>query len=172
MTQSGGSIEVEQVPGRGACFRIRLPVAEPGAADETPTHAAPARVVGAGEVILVVEDEESVRAVIAASLRRFGFRPIVADGPADVERALGTSETPPAALVSDIVMPGMDGRTLAGRLRDRFPGMGVVLTSGYDPDANDGRTFADIPGAVFVPKPFEPGALAAAVSSVLMQQDP
>ena len=98
---------------------------------------------------------------------RFGFRPIVADGPVDVERALSTSDVPPAVVVSDIVMPGMDGRTLATSLRERFPAIGVVLTSGYDPEAETGQPFRDIPGAAFVPKPFEAGVLAAAVASVL-----
>ena len=170
VTQSGGSIEVEGVSGGGARFRIRLPVAPPDAGDHSRPQVLPGQTIGAGETILVVEDESGVRAVIEASLARFGFRPIVAGGPADVERALATIETSPAVLVSDIVMPGLDGRTLATQLLERFPGIGVVLTSGYDPDADGTPTLDDIPGAVFLPKPFEPGALAAAVASVLAQR--
>lgn len=170
MVQSGGSIDVGSTEAGGARFVIRLPTAATSTGSSPTPRAVADHVQGAGQTILVVEDEAAVRSIIEATLTRFGFHPVMASGPADVERALREAGTPPAALVTDIVMPGLDGRSLAHMLRSRFPRIGVVLISGYDPDAggpDDGPLAARIPGSLFVPKPFDPAERAAAVAEVM-----
>lgn len=170
VVQSGGSIDVGNTAGSGARFVIRLPTAATDVGSPPKPRAIADEVRGLGQTILVVEDEPAVRSIIEATLVRFGYHAVMASGPADVERALAGAVTPPAAMVTDIVMPGLDGRTLAQRMRTRYPRIGVVLISGYDPDAggtDDGLLAARIPGSLFVAKPFDPAELAAAVSEVL-----
>jgi two-component system cell cycle sensor histidine kinase/response regulator CckA len=165
VAQSGGHIAVETRPGKGTTFRIHLPRHE-GAPPET-APAAPAPPDAAGErsakeaAILLVEDEAPLRRLAERLLRRAGYA--VAAAPS-AEAALDLVVERPAALVSDIAMPGADGVTLARALRARWPGLPVLLLSGYAGAA--GRE-AEAEGFRLLAKPFAPGDLLQAVAALL-----
>jgi two-component system cell cycle sensor histidine kinase/response regulator CckA len=163
--QAGGHIDVDSTPGAGATFRLHLPWCPASAAptvvaNRDATH----RVVpGSGKSVLLVEDEDGVRKLARFALEGQGYQ--VAEAP-DAETALGMLDPGAAVdlLVTDMTMPGMDGRELAGQVRLARPGVGVVFVSGYVPDA--GR-LDDIPGAIFLPKPFTPGDLLRAAGRAI-----
>ncbi len=162
--QSGGFIEVESEAGRGTTFRIHLdPVEAPPSAAPDAAFQAPR---GGPETVLVAEDEPSVRALLVEVLRGHGYAVIEAETP---ERALQLAETekgPLHLLVTDYVMPNMNGRELAQRLLAAHPRLAVLYISGYTDDAG---TLTDDPssGLHFLSKPFTPDALARKVREVL-----
>jgi len=160
--QSGGSIFVNSAPGEGACFSIYLPVsrdtevlragAVPGASDR------------GSETILLVEDEEEVRAVLHQILARKGYRVLQAGSG---EEALVISRLHRGAvhlLLTDVTMPEMKGPELAQRLRAERPATRVVFMSGY----NDERLSDGGPDSpVYLQKPFAPHLLGETVRAVL-----
>jgi two-component system cell cycle sensor histidine kinase/response regulator CckA len=113
--------------------------------------------------VLLVEDEDGVRKFARFALEASGF---VVTEAAAAEAALGLigPDRPLDLLVTDLTMPGMDGRELAGRVRAARPGVGIVFASGYVPE-ND--HFGRVPGAVFLPKPYTPDALLRAAAEAL-----
>ncbi|MBN9519923.1 PAS domain-containing protein [bacterium] len=160
--QAGGQIEVESAPGAGTTFRIGLPWSD---LPPRPSSPGVVRVAaephdGGGRSVLLVEDEDALRRLARNTLEMNGYA--VADAP-DGEAALDLlgPHTPLDVVVTDMVMPGMDGRELAGRVRALRPGVGVVLTSGYVPDA---ERLEGIPGSVFLAKPYTPAELVRAVA--------
>jgi two-component system cell cycle sensor histidine kinase/response regulator CckA len=164
--QAGGRIGVESAPGAGTTFRLSFPWCDgsPNHLAITPPPAAiPERSPTRGASVLLVEDEEAVRKLARITLEGRGYA--VTDAP-DGETALGllTPDRRLDVLVTDMTMPGIDGRELAGLVQARRPGLGVVFVSGYVPDA--GR-LEGVPGAVFLPKPFTPSDLLRAVCRAL-----
>jgi two-component system cell cycle sensor histidine kinase/response regulator CckA len=113
--------------------------------------------------ILLVDDEEGVLAIAARALRQRGWRVIPCDS-AETALARGDSERP-AAVVSDVVMPGMDGPALVRALRARWPGLPAILVSGYA----EGALRLDLAKSEvrFLPKPYTLRALADALDSVV-----
>jgi two-component system cell cycle sensor histidine kinase/response regulator CckA len=121
---------------------------------------------GPAKRILVVDDEEGIRTLVRKVLERQGFQVSEAESGA---AALGLLEREGAAydlLISDMMMPGMDGRTLAGRVSQLRPGIRILFISGYTDDAEvqSGRLPA---GTAFLPKPFQHSALVDAVNRLL-----
>jgi len=173
VNQSGGRIEVGEAPGHGAVFTIHLPVTTRAVVADAPV-ADDAAIHGSGELVLLVEDDDPVRALAQAVLERHGYAVLTVDRPLLVEAALAASAATPDVLVTDVVMPGMDGRVLARSMRKAYPGIGVVLMSGYAPDPASGPGQAGdplegLPGAVFVAKPFDSNGLAAAVQAAMQR---
>jgi signal transduction histidine kinase len=171
VTQSGGRIEVGEARDRGAVFTIHLPVATTTTVAE-PTPPQPEVIRGAGELVLLVEDDDPVRALAQVILERNGYAVLSVDRPLLVDAALAGQTGSPVVLVTDVVMPGMDGRALARSMRRAYPNIAIVLMSGYAPDIGlrSGPTsdpLDGIDGAVFVPKPFDPNGLVAAVRSAM-----
>jgi two-component system cell cycle sensor histidine kinase/response regulator CckA len=122
----------------------------------------PAPLDGRGELVLVVEDAPELRALVVAVLSRAGYRVI---SQADPVQALAAAMPGiPDLLVSDVVMPGMDGPSLAAELRDRHPGLRVLLMSGYSPEHALGGAASSDP---LLPKPFVAEELLHAVRDVL-----
>lgn len=167
--QSGGFIFVDSAVGQGTTFSLLLPAqdAAAGAAAPAPPPEPVRPTPGvAGAAILLVEDEAPVRAFAARALRLKGYSVIEAD---TAEAALEVLADPAVAVdlvVTDVVMPGMDGPTwVREALRDR-PEMRVVFVSGYAEESlNDAH--ARIPNAVFLAKPFSLGDLTATVQRQL-----
>ncbi|MDE3225111.1 MAG: response regulator [Nitrospirota bacterium] len=165
VTKSGGTIKAESVLGQGSTFIIDFPavgeLVEPG-----PAPAAPGQSLGGTETILVVEDEASVRSLIRAVLQAQGYRVLEADsGEAALALCQG-DRSPIDFLVTDVVMPGINGRKLAERLTALRPGVGVLYMSGYTEDEVLHQGVQSL-GAAFLPKPFSAVELTGAVRALL-----
>jgi len=164
--QSGGFIFLESEPGKGTVFKIYLPV-HAAAAEEGP--AAPARKPPVEETwgtgtILLVEDEDMVRTVAERALARQGYTVLTAS---DGEQGLARLEQGDRIdlLISDVVMPGMDGPAMVRAARAARPDLPVLFMSGYAEEQL--RNSIDIPNVSFLPKPFSVNQLAEAARDVL-----
>ena len=163
--QSGGHVKVYSEEGEGTTVKVYFPRLLSGSAEEEAVMPAePDR--ASGQLILIVEDDDDVRAYSADCLRDLGYRVVEAhDGPAAL-RVLGRSEQPPDLMFTDVVMPGMSGRELVDEARKLFPKLKVLYTSGYTRNAivHGGRLDA---GVELIAKPFSPAALGQKVRDVL-----
>ncbi len=168
--QTDGFIFVESEPGQGTVFSIYLPRidADPAAETKRPapqSEAAGADLTGSG-TILLVEDEDAVRLFGARALRNKGYTVIEARSGEQAMEVLNGGEAI-QVLISDVVMPGMDGVTLARFVRMERPDIKVILISGYSEDvARDG--IDPDAGIHFLPKPFSLKQLAGAVKQVIL----
>lgn len=113
----------------------------------------------------MVEDEEAVRKVVVRALRAMGYEVTGASSGAAAIASLEDA-SPPALLVTDVVMPDLDGVSLAEKLAARVPGLKVLFTSGYI-DERITRRGLDRRGAAFLQKPFSPDTLTARVRELL-----
>lgn len=157
--QAGGHLWVESQPGRGTTFRIFLPMAEQIA--EEAVESKPAPQAHGSETILLVEDEDGVRRVMENMLQRRGYR-VLACSCSD--HALQAAELHAGGidlLITDIVMPGMNGRQMADLLLSRRPDMRVLYVSGY------GNPLDASSQGAFLQKPFSHEQFAIKVREVL-----
>jgi CheY-like chemotaxis protein len=167
--QSGGSIGVRSRPGQGASFTIYLPrVEEPACAEITDTES-PGAFEGT-ETVLVAEDEPGVRSLVRASLRLKGYTVLEAGNGTEALALAERHSGPIHLLLTDVIMPQMNGRELSERLKARRPGLKVLFMSGYTDDAvlRRGVVAEDLP---FIQKPFTPSALAGKLRTVLDARD-
>jgi two-component system cell cycle sensor histidine kinase/response regulator CckA len=165
--QHGGNIEVQTEQGKGTTFRILIPAVEskaPTATGPTAEQAPP----GGRETILLVEDEPLVRSVAAMTLKLAGYNVIEVDGPEQAIKLVSERNDKIDLLLSDVVMPEMNGVVLAERLRDARPGMRVLLSSGYSEESLDSRSI-DAGRIMFLPKPYMPDTLRRKVREALDQ---
>ena len=166
--QSGGWIFADSPPGKGAIFTMYLPVHAAAAAapvSRVPARAAarPTETWGTGTVMLV-EDEDMVRAVAERALARQGYSVLTAEnGEAALDLIAATGR--PDLLVSDVVMPGMDGPTMVRRVRERYPDLPILFMSGYAEEQL--RRSIDLDNVAFLPKPFSVQQLADAAREAL-----
>jgi CheY-like chemotaxis protein len=162
--QMGGEIVVDTEPGSGSSFLIVLPAAQ--AADSpqglTVGGTAPSR----GPTVLLVEDEEAVRRLARRFLEAGGYRTIEAANAAEALAICETRGEEVQVLVTDLIMPGMNGRELADRIRANWPDVRVVFMSGYAAESL-GRSFAVDPSIPFLQKPFTRDELVAGVQTAL-----
>ena len=166
INQSGGSISVYSEVGVGTTFKIYLPRMEEAAAIAEPLKF-PSATPG-GETILVVEDNPVIRALAVDVLREHGYLVLEARGG---DEAIAACELCPALnlLLTDVVMPGMNGPELARRLRATRPRLQVLFMSGYTEKTivqQDGA----VPGLNFLEKPFRPEELLSKVAEALSKQ--
>ena len=164
--QSGGWIFADNAPGGGARFTIYLPVHAAGAPVVRTARTAPrpAETWGTGTVLLV-EDEDMVRAVAERALVRQGYTVLAAEhGEAALE--LLDSNGRPDLLISDVVMPTMDGPTMVARARERYPDLPVIFMSGYAEEQL--RRSIDLDNVAFLPKPFSVQQLGDAARDALV----
>ena len=164
--QSGGFVSAESVLGQGTTLCVLLPLHDgPDAAKDSPAPAASPEPLGTGGVVLLVEDEATIRSLAEQALRRAGWD-VLAVEMAEAALALAAqAETPaPDLLISDVVLPGMDGPALLAELRRRWPELPAILVSGYtDSTLRDDLASA---GVVFLPKPYSLKALVAEAAAV------
>jgi len=164
--QAGGHIEVESEPGRGTTFGVYLPATEGAAAEERNGGAKPLDAPGGNETVLLVEDEDAVRALGRIVLRQAGYNVLDAGNGAEALQVCAAYRGPIHLLLSDVVMPEFGGRELAERLVEEYPEMKVLFMSGYTDDAvvRHGVLRDEV---AFLQKPFTPAALARKVRDVL-----
>ena len=165
MDQSGGEIRVDTALGHGTTMHLLLPRLD-DAVVPVPTRDDPPEQLSGTETVLLVEDEDAVRNVAVAALERRGYRVLAAS---DGHAALAISRAYPGRidlLVTDVVMPGLNGRELADRLVQSRPGLPILYVSGYTEDADlrlglsgDTRSLLD--------KPFTSLELARRVRALL-----
>jgi PAS domain S-box-containing protein len=163
--QSGGWIWVYSEPGHGTTFKVYFPRVAEVAAPPTPTPAPPPSVRGS-ETVLVVEDEEMILTLVHKVLQANGYTVLVAASGGDAERVAGQHDGPIHLLMTDVVMPGLNGREVARRLEATRPGIRVLYLSGYTDDAIVHHGVLE-PGVAFLQKPFTPAVLGRKVREVL-----
>jgi two-component system cell cycle sensor histidine kinase/response regulator CckA len=176
--QTGGFIYVDSEADKGTSFHIFLPrhhpeqevqpdpVAANGAVKEPPPEAKPrADLTGQG-TILLVEDEEGLRSLNARGLRSRGYSVIEASNGIEALEALEQKNGAVDLVVSDVVMPEMDGPTLLKTMRDRNPDLKIIFVSGYAEHAFE-KSLPENQQFAFLPKPFTLSQLVAAVKETM-----
>jgi two-component system cell cycle sensor histidine kinase/response regulator CckA len=171
--QSGGYIAAESWVGAGTCFRIWLPRHE-GPADPAlppsltaapPRPPVPQPAPSGGAPVLLVEDEPPLLRLAERALKRAGFEVMTAGSAEEALEMLERGAPKPVALVSDVVMPGLDGLALASKLRETDPDLPVLLVSGYA-EAALGRDLA-AERLRLLPKPYGLADLVAELKAIL-----
>ena len=163
---AGGAIEVRSAPGRGSTFTVYWPLSQDGALTPSAiareqSRRAPRRHSGR---VLVADDEDAIRDMLARLLQKQGLIVETATDGADALRKLESSE-PFDLLVTDMIMPGMDGSELIAAARARQPALRVLAISGYAGDLARRNISADVP---WLQKPFSAQDLAAAIDRALL----
>jgi len=164
--QSEGWIWVDSAPGAGTTFEILLPAVEAPEKETAAESPQKSKEPRGSETILVVDDEEGVREVALMALTAQGYRVLAADSGAEALKIAAAETGPIHALITDAVMPGMNGPALAQRLRESRPQTRVLYISGY---AEDASVLEDAMqrGEAFLQKPFSLDALAQKVRALL-----
>jgi two-component system, cell cycle sensor histidine kinase and response regulator CckA len=153
VTQSGGHILVESAPGQGSVFSIYLPTAPHGAAPAPQPATRPSPLSGGSETVLVVEDEEAVRLLVARSLRQMGYSVLEASSGAEALQLVESHGDQIHLLLTDVMMPKMLGPQVAQQALAKHANMKVVYMSGH----TDQRNFPEElqrDGIHFLQKPF------------------
>jgi two-component system cell cycle sensor histidine kinase/response regulator CckA len=167
--QSGGFISVDSELGKGTCFKIYLPRRKVEQAEAVPVEAPPAvaRDVTGQDTILLVEDEEAVRSFAARALRMRGYNVLEASGGEEALDIVKNDADTIDLIITDVVMPNMDGPTMVRHVKVLKPDLAVIFMSGYAEEAfrRSDQSSEDIH---FLPKPFGLKQLAAKVKEVLV----
>ncbi len=163
--QSGGFLTVDSAPGGGSTFTAYLPTTEEAAdplaaRPEQPTH------IPAGRRVLMVEDESPVRAVVHTMLHRLGFEVLAATHAEDALRLADAHSGTIDLLLTDVIMPGLNGRQLAEQLQKRRPGLRVLYMSGYTDDGLV-QHLVQTADAAYIQKPFDSETLGRKVRQAL-----
>ena len=165
LKQSGGHIGVYSEPGIGTTFRVYLPLTNQVVEAKPTTVAAPSNLLG-DETLLVVEDAEAVRHLVVELLRAKGYEVLAAQNGTEALELARERRDSIALLITDVVMPGMNGRELAERLAAESPGVKTLFMSGYPADTvvQHGITEARF---AFIQKPYSADDLLRAVRHAL-----
>ncbi len=166
--QSGGFITVDSELGKGTCFKIYLPRRKVEVSEALPIEAAPApaRDVTGQDTVLLVEDEDAVRSFAARALRLRGYNVLEASGGEEALDIVKNDANKIDLIITDVVMPNMDGPTMVRHVKALKPDLAVIFMSGYAEEAfrRSDQSSEDIH---FLPKPFGLKQLAAKVKEVL-----
>jgi len=165
--QSCGYIEVQSAPGRGSSFQIYLP-AESQACTALEPNKEAAEVVFAGETVLVVEDAEPLRDLVCQALRASGCVVLSAPEAQEALRVVSQQKGVIDLLITDVIMPGMNGPALAKQVRVLRPETKILYMTGYSGEFV--RADMLIPGVSFIQKPFTPDDLRRKIRKMLAQK--
>ncbi len=163
--QSGGHVSVYSEPGQGSTFKVYLPHVETSAAGPV-LGPAMSRLPRGSETIVLVDDDEGVRAVARRILQRAGYTVLSAPDGVEALRLIGDSSAAVHLLVTDVVMPGLGGRDLVARVRDTHPDLRVLFVSGYTEEGVRRHGVLDTESA-FLEKPFTAERLSQKVREIL-----
>ncbi len=161
--QSEGYVWTYSELGKGTTFKVYLPLAVEARGEGQAPPPAPR---ASGEVVLLVEDETAVREMASRVLQEYGYGVIEASDGREALGLLERSDGRIRLLVTDVVMPGMDGRELARRAEALCPGLPVLYMSGYTDDEIVRRGLLEA-GQPFLQKPFNPETLGGQVARML-----
>jgi len=168
--QTGGFIAVNSEEGKGTTFTIYLPRYEASEQELAETQAVieetPSRDLTGTGAILLVEDEDAVRTFGARALRSKGYEVLEANNGDNALEVLNNTDKTIDLVISDVVMPGIDGPTLIRMLREQKPELKVIFISGYAEDTYRDELDEEN-GVHFLPKPFSLKDLATKVKEVL-----
>jgi two-component system cell cycle sensor histidine kinase/response regulator CckA len=165
--QSRGHVWVSSRQDHGTTFTIYLPQVVAIENAPAPKPATVTATAGGGETILLVDDEEALRSAARRALVRAGYRVIPAvDGPDALRLYMEHTGTPFALVVTDVVMPGLGGRELVGRLKIMSPDLRVLFVSGYTEEGVRKQGVLQ-PGTEFLEKPFTPDKLLRKIREIL-----
>jgi len=169
-----GYVWADSTPGQGTTMRLywpavthdvplALPLEKPATLEQLQADAE-------SRTVWVVEDEEPVRALVARALAGEGLTVVAAEDGAAAIRLLDEAETPPALVITDLVMPRVNGRQLSEAVRARHPDVPILFMSGYASDDVVRRGLMP-EKADFLQKPFTPAELVQAIAGVLDRSD-
>jgi two-component system cell cycle sensor histidine kinase/response regulator CckA len=164
--QSGGTMSVDSEPGRGTTFKLYFPRADRVAVVRSSSRPPDGRHLRGAETVLLVEDEECVRTLARTILTKYGYRVLEAPGGHEALLLCDQYRAPIDLLLTDMVMPRMNGRQLAERLLSLRPELKVLYMSGYTDDAVVRHGIEDATIA-FIQKPITPETLARKVRETL-----
>ncbi len=164
--QHGGNIWVYSEADKGTTFKIYLPASQESQVDEMPAPSSISADLRGSETILLVEDNEQVRHLARGILKRSGYNILVAENGVKAMSILASNDTPIQLLLTDVIMPEMNGKELFERVIKERPGTKVLYMSGYTDDVI-ARSGVLEKGIAFLQKPFTVLALTAKVREVL-----
>jgi CheY-like chemotaxis protein len=171
VAEAGGAIALESAPGRGTSVKVLLP------AEARPSHMRTARVTpvrpaasGKRETVLVCEDEEIVRKIICRTISAQGYEVLEASSAHQALELFDAHEARVRLLLTDVIMPGMNGKELADKVRARAPALPVLFASGYTADVLDLQA-GDIAPEDLLTKPFTPRDLLVRIREKLDRDD-
>lgn len=165
--QNNGFLNVYSEPGKGTTFRIYLPQ-QVEQTVVSPQHKTPDFPVSQGETVLVVEDEPALLMMTQTMLRKLGYQVLAAGTPGEAIGLIRKYESRIHLAITDVIMPEMNGRSLAERLQSLSPGIKVLFMSGYTADVIAHRGVLEA-GVHFLQKPFSIKDLATKVWGVLQE---
>jgi two-component system cell cycle sensor histidine kinase/response regulator CckA len=165
VSQMGGTVDISSKPGLGTSVFILLPVEDPSVENDKEERR-PDPQVGNSEVVLLVDDEDLVRRLVLRVLKKFGYTVLEAHDGAEAIAASKNFSGKIDLLMTDLVMPGMNGRELADKLLEQRPGLAVLFTSGFTADDVMKRG-VELEAVDFLGKPYLPADLATKVRSIL-----
>jgi len=162
--QSRGHIAIESQEGRGTTIRLYLP-RHRGEVEGVEAAGGQAPQAGAGETVLVIEDDPSVRLLVLQVLEELGYRTIETESGRDATPILQSTRAIDL-MISDVGLPGLNGRQLAEIARETRPGLPILFMTGYAEQAADQAAFLE-PGMEIITKPFAIEQLAKRIDAIL-----
>jgi CheY-like chemotaxis protein len=166
--QSNGHIEVQSTPGRGSSFQIYLPAEAQAAAALEPGKDAAEPVFSRGETILVVEDAAALRELICQALSVSGCTVLSSPEAQEALRIVKQQKGVIDLMITDVIMPGMNGPALAKQVRALRPETKILYMTGYSGEFV--RSDMLIPGVSFIQKPFTPADLRRKIRKMLTEK--
>jgi CheY-like chemotaxis protein len=163
--QNNGFISVHSEPGEGATFKIYFP-RHKGESEISTAKPEPEISPARGETVLVVEDEDLIIEMVERILERLGYSVLTAESPLKAMETAAMYAGEIDLLITDVIMPEMNGRELAAEFRERYPDIKTLFMSGYTADVIEHQGVLD-PGVHFLQKPFSVQGLAEKVQETL-----